>query len=132
MLVDHIGYAVKKLQQAQKSMESLGFQFGPVTDDDVRNVRIAIGVNDGCRVELVTPLDGSKESPVDSYLEKVGPAPYHICYSSEHFFEDIEMLRQRGFRMVIEPREAIALGGRKVAFLTSLSVGLIEIAEKAD
>ncbi|MBO5637290.1 MAG: VOC family protein [Acidaminococcaceae bacterium] len=68
MKVDHIGYAVKNIDKAKKSMEALGFSFEePVIDTD-RNIYIVFGEMDGYRVELVAPV--SEGSPVDVLLEK--------------------------------------------------------------
>ena len=124
MKIDHIGYAVKRIDRAISSFEKLGFVFEPVIDDHDRNVRLAFGENDGYRIELVCPMDKSEPSPVDIYLSNVGPAPYHICYKSE-----IETLKGEGFRVVIEPAEAVAFGGRRVVFMMNLGLGLMEIVE---
>ena len=83
MKTDHIGYAVKKMDRARTSFEKLGYEFGPVIEDSARNVTLCFGEKDGYRIELVCPADRSGPSPVDSYLQKIGPVPYHICYRTE-------------------------------------------------
>lgn len=130
MEIDHIGYAVKKIDKARETLEKLGFQFEMTTDDTDRNLKIVFGKKDGYRIELISPMDKSKESPADIYLNKVGPTPYHICYRSDNMERDMEELKRQGFRVVIEPEEAIALDGRRVVFMASLAVGMIEIVEK--
>lgn len=130
MTVDHIGYAVKRIDRAVDAFEELGFTFGPVIDDTDRNVQISFGEKDGYRIELVCPLDRKQLSPVDKYLKEVGPTPYHICYQSERFDEELEDLQSKGFRIIIEPTKAIAFGGRRVAFLMQLGIGLFEIVEQ--
>lgn len=129
MKIDHIGYAVKKIDQARDSFEKLGFCFERLIEDTDRNIKIMFGEKEGYRIELVCPLNKKKASPIDTYLHHVGPAPYHICYQSEKLDDDIENLKKQGFKMIIEPRKALAFGGKRVAFLMNLSVGLIEIAE---
>ena len=131
MQVDHVGYAVSDIARAMHGMELLGYCFGPVINDEDRNVRIAFGNCGECRVELVCPLDSSKESPVDLYLSKVRSGPYHICYLAEDFENDIAGLEGTGFKVTIPPRPAIAFGGRRVVFLYSLQVGLVELVESA-
>jgi hypothetical protein len=42
----------------------------------------------------------------------------------------VERLKQQGFRVVLEPRPAVAFGGKRVVFLMELGVGLLEIVEK--
>lgn len=129
MTIDHIGYAVKRIDRAVKAFEELGFTFEPVIDDTDRNVQISFGEKDGYRIELVCPLDKTKESPVDLYLSKIGPTPYHICYRTSDFDSDSKCLKKQGFRTVVEPARAVAFGGKKVEFLMNLGIGLIEIVE---
>ena len=130
MTIDHIGYAVKKIDRAEKAFQELGFVFEPVIDDTDRNVRLSFGEKDGYRIELVCPLDKKLPSPVDKYLREIGPTPYHICYQSGKFEEEIEGLMAKGFKLIIEPAKAVAFGGKRVAFLMQLGVGLLEIVEQ--
>ncbi len=129
MQIDHIGYAVKRLDRAISAFEKLGFSLEPMIDDTDRNIRIAFGEKDGYRIELVCPLDREKESPVDQYLKNAVGTPYHICYQSDNFDAEVESLKRQGFRVVIEPRPAVAFGGKRVVFLMSLGFGLMEIVE---
>lgn len=129
MTIDHIGYAVRRIDRALSAFTALGYAFGPVVDDHDRNVQICFGEKDGCRIELVCPLDRKQASPVDIYLKNVGPSPYHICYRSESLEKEIGELSKQGFRLVVPPAEAVAFGGRRVAFLSSLGLGLMEIVE---
>ena len=117
------------MDRALSAFSALGYEFGPIVDDFDRNVKICFGEKDGCRIELVCPLDRKSESPVDIYLKNVGPVPYHICYRSEDMEKDMEDLVSKGFRMILPPAEAVAFGGRRVAFLSSLGLGLMEIVE---
>lgn len=130
MEIDHIGYAVKKIDKAQETFEKLGFQFGTMTDDTDRNLKIVFGEKDKYRIELIAPLDKSKKSPADIYLEKIGPTPYHICYRSDNIEGDMKELQDQGFRIVIELRKAAALEEKRVVFMINLAVGIIEIVEK--
>lgn len=128
MKIDHIGYAVKNIDKAKKTMEVLGFRFEKTVTDTERNISIAFGDMDGYRVELVAPI--STGSPVDLLLEKTGPTPYHICYKSGGIEADIERLQKNRFKVTIPLTPAVAFGGKRVVFLFSLSVGLIEIVEE--
>lgn len=130
MRIDHIGYAVKRMDRAISSFEKLGFCFEPIMDDKERNVKIAFGDKDGYRIELVAPLDKEMESPVDLYLRNVSGTPYHICYQSVCFDSEIENLKKQGFKVFIEPMPAVAFGGKRVVFMMSLGHGLMEIVEK--
>lgn len=129
MKIDHIGYAVKRIDRALSSFERLGFQFYPMIEDHDRNIKIVFGENGNYRIELVCPLDRIKKSPVDAYLSKIGPTPYHVCYQSTNLDDDIENLKKQGFRMVINPAGAVAFGGKRVAFMMDPGLGLMEIVE---
>lgn len=130
MKIDHIGYAVKRMDRAKAAFQDLGFTFAAAIDDTDRNVKLAFGEKDGYRIELVSPLDKDKDSPVDTYLSKFGPMPYHFCYQSEDLDREIGNLTRQGFRVVIAPEKAVAFGGARVVFMMNLSVGLLEIVEK--
>jgi len=106
----------------------LGFVFGETVKDTDRNIYISFGMLDGYRVELVAPI--SVGSLVDSYLSKLGPTPYHICYKSSDIEADIDNLKANRFKVQIPLAPAVAFGGKRVAFLYSLPVGLVEIVEE--
>lgn len=130
MRIDHIGYAVKDMEKARQSFEQLGYQFEEIFHDVGRNVKIQFGELDGYRIELISRLDKSKDSPVDSFLIKLGPTPYHICYKSKNLEKDMELLENNGFRTTIPPMCAMAFGDKRVVFMMNLAVGLIEIVEE--
>ena len=129
MKVDHIGYAVKRIDRAITAFQKLGYEFEPVIDDTDRNVKLAFGSKDGYRIELVAPLDKKLESPVDQYLSNAVGTPYHICYKSESLDAEIEELKTQGYKVVIEPRPAVAFDGRRVVFMMNIGFGLMEIVE---
>ena len=129
MKIDHIGYAVKRIDRAITAFQKLGYEFEPVIDDTDRNVKLAFGSKYGYRIELVAPLDKKLESPVDQYLSNAVGTPYHICYESENLDAVIEELKAQGYKVVIEPRPAVAFGGRRVVFMMNIGFGLMEIVE---
>lgn len=128
MKIDHIGYAVHNIENAKKEMESLGFVFGKVVKDTDRKIYICFGENAGYRVELVAPIN--KGSSIDVLLTKIGPTPYHLCFSSKDIEKDIVCLEKKSFKVIMPLAEAIAFGGKRVVFLYSLQAGLIEIVEE--
>lgn len=127
MKVHHIGYAVNDIEDAKKSLSELGYDFGDVIEDKSRKVRISFGVNGAYAVELVSPA--GDETPVDLFLNKVGPTPYHICYEVENIEDKIKELRKMGFIQNSKIRKATAINNRRVVFLSSLNAGLIELVE---
>ena len=130
MKIDHIGYAVKRIDRAINALNKLGYVFGPVIDDLDRNVQLVFGNKDGYRIELVSPLNKKKKPPVDQYLSNATGTPYHICYVSSDFEKDIESLKEFGFKIIIEPRAAIAFDYKRVVFMMNIGFGLMEIVEE--
>lgn len=130
MRIDHIGYAVKNIEKAQKGFISLGYTFDPIVQDDDRGIYISFGRPvEGARIELLSPIAPGNGSPIDGILAKNGSTPYHICYHSANIEEDIQRLVKERFKITVPLAEAKAFGGRRVVFMYSLAVGLIEIVE---
>lgn len=129
MRINHIGYAVRRIDRAIMAFQKLGYEFEPAIDDTDRNVKLAFGVKDGYRIELVAPLDHKAESPVDQYLSNAVGTPYHICYESEDLDAEVKKLQGQGYKVVIEPRPAVVFGNKRVVFMMNIGFGLIEIVE---
>lgn len=124
--VHHIGYLVKKIDAAISSFEKLGYQITQNTAyDDIRKVNICFMEKDGYCIELVSPA--AEDSVVSGLMKKLKNNPYHICYETDDFEKDYMTLVSDGFLAIDTPTPAPALGGRKVVFLTSAAMGMIEL-----
>lgn len=127
--VHHVGYLVKKMDKALSQFCALGFcRISDPVYDAIRDVDIVFMEKDGYVVELVSPK--SKDSVVANLIKTYKNAPYHICYESDAFTEDLQMLESSGFTRIDEPTPAPAIENRKVCFLLGTGVGMIEILEK--
>ena len=128
MTVHHIGYLVKDIQKARETFGFLGYTAGSeVMYDEYRDVYILFMHRDGYTVELVSP--GSGNSVVAGLMKRLKNSPYHICYETENFDEKLAELEQNGFLRIGDPCPAPAIDGRKVCFLQSARIGLIEVLE---
>lgn len=128
--VHHIGYLVKKIQQAIGEFQHLGYQtVSEVTHDQYRNIYICFMEKDGYQIELVSPAD--TESVVSGLLKKYKNSPYHICYETPDFDADFASLVQEGYTAIDVPTPAPALDGRRVVFLMNPFLGMIELLETA-
>lgn len=128
MRVHHIGYLVKKLEKAKNSFLTLGYQV--VQDavyDEFRDVEILFLEKDGYAVELVSPK--SEKSVVANLIKTYRNAPYHLCYVSDSFVEELDRLEHSGFTKIDDPAPAPALGGKNVCFLFSAQIGLMELID---
>lgn len=128
MTVHHIGYLVKKLDRAAADFAALGYeaQGGPCRDEG-RGVDILFLRKDGYTVELVSPF--SPGSVVAGLIKTYKNAPYHICYETADFERELAALESGGYTRMDEPMPAPAIGGRRVCFLYSARIGMIELLE---
>lgn len=127
--VHHIGYLVKHLEKSRDSFLSLGFHaVGDTVRDPGRDVDILFMEKDGYTVELVSPR--SDASVVGRLIKNCKNAPYHLCYEADDLGAELERLERSGFTRIDEPAPAPAIGGRRVCFLMSPRIGLIELLER--
>lgn len=128
--IHHIGYLVKKINAAVKEFEHLGFQISQdIVYDDYRKVNICFMAKDGYMIELVSPTESS--SVVSGLLKKYKNSPYHICYETTHFLNDLARLEAEGYLAIDTPMPAPAIDGHRVVFLMNAHVGMIELLELA-
>ena len=128
MTVHHIGYLVKNIEKAVDQFKKLGYDaYSGKSFDEFRKIAIVFLKKNSMVIELVSPI--SNESVIYGLLKHYKNSPYHICYESESFEEDLENLKQSGFTAIAEPAAAPAIENRKVVFLMSPVIGLIELLE---
>lgn len=124
--IHHIGYLVKKMEKAQKTFLSLGYQIEQETVyDSIRDVTICFLQKDGYRIELVSPV--SENSVAAGLLKKYKNCPYHICYEANDYETAAASLSAAGFLAIDTPTEAPAMGRRKVVFFSSPAIGMVEL-----
>lgn len=128
MKINHIGYIVRNIKKSVDELEELGYKkTSRLVVDNKRNIKIQFLENNKYVVELIEPTYDN--SNVDNILKKIGPTPYHICYETKNIYEKIEELEKKGYMILEKPTEAIAFKDKKVAFLYSKYIGVIEIVE---
>lgn len=128
MTVHHIGYLVKKIDRAAESFRALGYEaLGEICRDEGRGVDILFVRKEGYTVELVSPY--TSESVVAGLMKTYKNAPYHICYETADFAAQLEKLEHEGYIRMDEPTPAPAIDGRRVCFLYSARIGMIELLE---
>lgn len=130
--VHHIGYLVKNIKEAILEFRRMGYLIEQdLMYDKLRNVDICLLKKDNYCIELVSPaqIGGGQGSVVDGLLKRYKNSPYHICYETDCFDADLQSFLAKGFLAVDIPMPAPALQGRKVVFLMSASIGMIELLE---
>lgn len=131
MIIHHIGYLVKKIEKAKVMFEKLGFkEQKPIVYDGYRKIDICFMEKDGYVVELVSPA--GEDSVVSGLIKHYRNSPYHLCYMSNNFDTDIDKLCNDGYVKIMGGGDcpAPAMDGKRIAFLMSPVIGMIEIAEK--
>ncbi len=126
--VHHIGYLVKKINAAVVQFRQLGYVLRQdIIYDDYRKINICFMEKDGYVVELVSPV--SSDSVVAGLLKKYKNTPYHLCYESHNFENDLAYLTENGYTAIDMPTPAPALENMRVTFLMNASLGMIELLE---
>ena len=128
MNVHHVGYYVVDLDDARKEFLQLGYveESGCIFDEE-RQIHVQFLKNGAYRVELVAPVEGC--TLFSGSIKKMGATPYHICYECTDLMKAINEWQGSGCLLVRSPNPAVAIGNRRVAFLYSDAVGMIELIE---
>ena len=126
--IHHIGYLVKNIEKAVKSFKVLGYTSNSSQIyDPYRDIDICLLTGNATMIELVSP--SSEKSIVYNLLKKYQNVPYHLCYRSDDFINDLKMLERKKYMRFEDPMPAPALGGRLACYLMNTHIGLIELVD---
>ena len=128
--VDHIGIAVKSLDEALKFYEDvLGIKCVSTEVVEEQKVKVAFLPVGDTEVEL---LESTEENgPIAKFIEKRGEGIQHIAYKVDDIEKAIEEFKERGIRLIDE-KPRYGAGRAKIAFLHPKSTFgvLIELCER--
>ena len=127
--LDHIAIAVTDLNAAiQRFAADFGLTLSGTEDVPSAQTATAFFPIEGTRIELIHPMDG--KGPVQAFLDKRGGGLHHVCFESDNIEEDMQRLREKGYRLLSDTPQPGAHGTR-VVFVHPRSTGgvLIELAE---
>jgi methylmalonyl-CoA/ethylmalonyl-CoA epimerase len=126
--VDHVGIAVRSIDEARQLYEALGLEVAEIEEVPAEEVRVALIPCGGTRIELLEPTSDS--SPIARFLEKRGPGIHHLCLGSDDVRADDARLRDAGLR-VLRPEPTRGAGGCWVQFVHPKSAGgvLLELSQ---
>ena len=130
MNIDHIGVAVRDLEQAADFYENvLGIKRAGVEEVADQQVRVMFLPCGDCEVEL---LESTAEgSAVDRFLSKNGEGVQHIAIRVESIDNALADLKAKGIRLIDEsPR--YGAGGARIAFVHPKATNgvLLELCER--
>ncbi len=114
MTVDHIGIAVRSINDAVQSLVGLlGLDIGEQDELAGDRVRIAFLSAGNLHLELLEPLG---EGPVMRFLATRGEGVHHIAFLVEDLPQTLARAQANGFRLIDE-RPRLGARGRLIAFV---------------
>jgi methylmalonyl-CoA/ethylmalonyl-CoA epimerase len=128
--IDHVGIAVKNLDEALKFYENvLGLKAAGTEVVEEQKVKVAFLPTGDSEVELLEAT--SEDSPVAKFIEKNGEGIQHIAYRVDDVEAAIAKMKELGMRMIDE-KPRYGAGGAKIAFCHPKSTGgvLVELCQR--
>jgi methylmalonyl-CoA/ethylmalonyl-CoA epimerase len=128
--LDHIGIAVKDLDQAMKLYrEAFGIEPDLVYESSYTKAKIAFFPIGDVRIELIQPVN--PESVVGRFLEKKGEGIHHVSYLVKDVDRSLAELEMKGVQL-IDKKSRKVRENERVAFLHPKSTNgvLVELIQE--
>ncbi|HWZ44209.1 MAG TPA: methylmalonyl-CoA epimerase [Candidatus Saccharimonadales bacterium] len=127
--IDHLGIAVKSLQQARQFYERLGVQVSKEETVAHEKVKVAMLPMGESRIELLEAT--SPDSVVAKFIEKRGEGLHHVALHVPDLTAAVKTLKESGARLISEEIK-IGAGGHRYVFVHPSSAGgvLVELVEE--
>jgi|SRR5579859_4548965 len=127
--IDHLGIAVKSLEQARKFYETLGLNVSGeevIEHERVKVVMVPLGES---RIELLEAT--CPDSVIAKFVDKRGEGLHHVAIHVPDLASVVETLKANGTRFVSDEIK-IGAGGHRYVFVHPSSAGkvLIELVEE--
>jgi GTPase len=126
--IDHLGIAVKSLEDGVRAYEALGFRVESTHEVPTEKVRAAFLPVGESHLELLEPTDPG--SVIARFLEKRSGL-HHVCIAVPDIQAALDALKARGVALLDE-KPRTGAGGCKVAFIHPRSAAgvLLELVER--
>jgi methylmalonyl-CoA/ethylmalonyl-CoA epimerase len=112
--IDHIGIAVKNLDEAVETYKKLGFELKEIEEVAEQKVKVAMLPVGESKIELLEAT--SEDSAIAKFLEKRGEGIHHIAVGVKDIEKALENAKNNGLQLIDE-KPRIGAGGKKVAFV---------------
>ncbi len=127
--VDHIGIAVKNLEDAVKFYESLGFKATGYETVEEQKVKVAFLPCGDSELELLESTE--PDGPIARFIEKNGPGIQHVAIRVDDIEKALEELKAKEVRLIDQvPR--YGAGNARIAFVHPKATGgvLLELTQR--
>ena len=128
--IDHIGIAVKAIEQAGKFYtDILGLKIADVETVAEQKVNVAFIPITDSEVELLESTE--PDGPVAKFIDGKGEGVQHIAFRVENIEEALEELKAKGVRLIDQTGRKGA-GGARIAFIHPKETNgvLIELCQR--
>ena len=127
--IDHIGIAVKNLEEGSKLYEILGIVSAGTEEVAEQKVRVSFFPVGDSEIELLEST--APDGPIAKYIEKNGEGIQHIALRVENIEEALAELKAKGVRLIDE-KPRYGAGGAKIAFIHPKATGgvLLELSQR--
>lgn len=128
--VDHIGIAVKSIDEALKFWEdALGIKCTGREEVEEQKVITAFLPLGGTEIELLEPT--SPDSPISKFIENRGEGIHHLALRVEDIETALKELKDKGLRLIDE-KPRCGAGVARIAFVHPKATGgiLLEISQR--
>ncbi len=129
LIIDHLGIAVKALDDASEVYALLGFQ--AIGDDELiesQGVKVRAFQAGESLLELLEPT--REDSPIAKYIEKRGEGLHHVAFRVDNLEAEIERLEKQGATFISTEIRAGRAGTRIVFLHPKWTKGvLVELVE---
>ncbi len=127
----HFGLAVRRPEEAQIFVSTLGYRLGNPVFDPAQNVHLQLCVHETHPVvEIIWP--GSAGGPIDKLAQRhASGIVYHVCYETDNLDAALARFNDAKLNVICisPPTPAPLFGGRTVSFYNIIGIGLIEILQ---
>jgi len=134
LVIDHVGIAVKSLEQAIEHWESVfGYrQLTEIVTNTRQKVRVAfLAKENSLTIKLIEATDSA--SPVHTFAQR-GGGLHHLCFKCAKLEDEIAKLSSMGLRVLVKPQPGEAFDNEDIAFIfdnQGLNIELIATDKKA-
>ena len=127
--VDHIGIAVKNLDESVQFYESLGLKATGYEVVAEQKVKVAFLPCGDSELELLESTE--PDGPIARFIEKNGPGIQHVAIRVDDIDKALEELKAKGVRL-IDQTPRYGAGNARIAFVHPKATGgvLLELTQR--